>query len=201
MSAPYQNHYGIQLLDDIHNYFPAILYEPEGFRSVNELLQYIRRQTRNRFDLFSAGLAAHNARNGHQPRSTYESQVLPVRTTIRPREPVPLTTVIFNEPQEDVNAMSMRILRELLLPSTQHLPLMQPVVVRPTEQQIATATTVETVGAEGEMCAICQDSIAVGTEARTLNVCDHSFHTGCIDTWFTTNVRCPVCRHDIRDEE
>jgi len=198
MSAPYQNHYGIQLLDDIHNYFPAILYEPEGFRSVTELLQYIRRQTRNRFDLFSAGLAAHNARNGYDSRST---QVVPVRTTIRSREPVPLTTMIFSEPQEDVNAISMRILRELLLPSTHAPALMQPVVVRPTEQQISTSTTLETVVDEGEMCAICQDSIATGTQVRTLNACDHSFHTGCIDTWFTTNVRCPVCRHDIRDEE
>jgi hypothetical protein len=198
MSAPYQNHYGIHLLDDIHNYFPAILYEPESFRSVTELLQYIRQQTRNRFDLFSAGLAAHNEHNGYHPRST---QVVPSRTTIRPREPVPLTTMIFSEPQEDVNTVSMRILRELLLPATQPLPLMQPVVVRPTEQQIATATTVETVVDEGEMCAICQDTIATGTQVRTLNVCDHSFHTGCIDTWFTTNVRCPVCRHDIREEE
>jgi hypothetical protein len=132
------------------------------------------------------------------------------RTGIRPRMDIPPTTVIV-DPQDDLSAMSMRLLRELLLPSTHHAvpiyyntsatnTLMEPVVVRPTAEQIATATTIETVVGEEEMCAICQDSIASGTEARSINACDHTFHTGCIDTWFTTNVRCPVCRHDIREE-
>jgi hypothetical protein len=31
-----------------------------------------------------------------------------------------------------------------------------------------------------------------------MNVCHHTFHKSCIDTWFQENVHCPVCRHDIR---
>ena len=200
---PYDNHYGVQLLDDIHNYFPAILYEPGRFRSVQELLLYVQNQTRSRFDLFSSADAAH-ARNAQH---THTQTALARRQTIRPREE--LATLIVN-PQDDINAVAMRVLRDLLIhpPAEPAIPLyytnminprLEPVVVRPTAEQVAASTTIGVVGDEGEMCAICQDSIAVGTDARTINSCDHSFHTNCIDAWFATNVRCPVCRHDIRD--
>ena len=77
---------------------------------------------------------------------------------------------------------------------------MEPVVVAPTTEQINNASTIETTATSGEICAICQDSIQVGTQVRSLDACDHLFHTGCIDTWFQSNVRCPVCRHDIRED-
>ncbi len=77
---------------------------------------------------------------------------------------------------------------------------LNPVVVRPTEEQITTATTVRTLEtASSENCAICQDSIAAQSEQREINHCHHAFHRGCIDTWFEQNVHCPVCRHDIRE--
>ena len=208
--SSYDNHYGVQLLDDIHNYFPAILYEPERFQSVSHLLQYIRSQTRRRFDLFSNADSSY-ARHLESQRPQPQPQTILTRTSIRPRMEIAPTTVVM-DPHDEFNTMSMRLLRELLLPSIgasvqdTALPIylgtgaMEPVVVRPTPQQIATATTIETVVAEDEMCAICQDRIISGTGARSINACDHTFHTGCIDTWFTTNVRCPVCRHDIREE-
>jgi thymidine kinase len=40
----YETHYDIQLLDDLHNYFPDILYAPQRFTSVVDLLAYIREQ-------------------------------------------------------------------------------------------------------------------------------------------------------------
>jgi len=209
---PYQSHYGIQLLDDIHNYFPAILYEPERFRHVGELLQYIRFQTQNRFDLFSAGQAMHNTAS-RQARATNTSVVntsLNARSMIRPRVEslvAPLTqTILIDESQDNIQGFATQLLREILTTPAYaaQAPMntfLNPVVVRPTAEQIATSTTIETVVGEGEMCTICQDRITSGTEARSINACEHTFHTGCIDTWFTTNVRCPVCRHDIREEE
>jgi hypothetical protein len=75
-----------------------------------------------------------------------------------------------------------------------------PVVVRPTVQQITAATTIQTQSStQGEVCAICQDDIIINCQTRKINHCDHKFHKGCIDTWFAQNVHCPVCRHDIRD--
>jgi hypothetical protein len=73
------------------------------------------------------------------------------------------------------------------------------VIVRPTLAQIDANTTIEIVDAEEDICAICQDGMAVGSEARNLDACDHRFHVGCIDTWFQGNVHCPVCRHDVRE--
>ena len=209
-TPPYQNHYGIQLLDDIHHYFPAVLYEPERFRNVADLLQYIRGRTQDRFNLFSAGQAMHTARRQHVQATNHDANINTyARAMMRSRAEVPLTqTILIDDTQDHIQGIATQLLREMLLPPTHTAhgitggvaPFLNPVVVRPTAAQIATATTVETVVGEEEMCAICQDSIVSGTEARSINACDHTFHTGCIDTWFTTNVRCPVCRHDIREE-
>lgn len=49
-----------------------------------------------------------------------------------------------------------------------------------------------------QICAICQDSIT--THGVQLRNCQHNFHRSCILTWFSTSVRCPVCRNDIREE-
>jgi hypothetical protein len=41
MAWQYETVYNIGLLDDLHNIFPAILYEPEHFQNVQSLLLYI----------------------------------------------------------------------------------------------------------------------------------------------------------------
>jgi hypothetical protein len=58
-TTQYETLYGVGLLDDLHNYFPAILYDSSGFRSVQDLLHYIQTSARNRFDLFSFGQRAY----------------------------------------------------------------------------------------------------------------------------------------------
>lgn len=55
MSSNYETLYGVGLLDDLHNYFPALLYDSSEFASVRDVLRYIQDQARNRFDLFSYG--------------------------------------------------------------------------------------------------------------------------------------------------
>lgn len=72
---------------------------------------------------------------------------------------------------------------------------LDPVIVRPTTEQIRAATQVD-VPVANETCAICQDSVSVATRIRH---CGHCFHANCIGEWFGMNPRCPVCRHDIRD--
>jgi hypothetical protein len=57
--SSYETLYGVGLLDDLHNYFPALLYDTEEFRTVQDVLQYISLQTRRRFDLYSFGLASY----------------------------------------------------------------------------------------------------------------------------------------------
>jgi hypothetical protein len=66
-ASRYERHYDVQLLDDLHNYFPAILYDPLRFNTVRELLQYVQDQMRAHFDLFSAGVTGFRSRAGRQP--------------------------------------------------------------------------------------------------------------------------------------
>lgn len=75
---------------------------------------------------------------------------------------------------------------------------MEPVIVRPTTEQINRATELVTPTTEQD-CAVCQDSITSSQECRKILHCGHSFHKDCIDPWFRQNVACPVCRFDIRD--
>ncbi|KAL3639833.1 hypothetical protein CASFOL_014801 [Castilleja foliolosa] len=43
-------------------------------------------------------------------------------------------------------------------------------------------------------CAICLAEFAAGEEIRVLPQCAHSFHVGCVDTWFKSHSSCPSCR-------
>jgi hypothetical protein len=71
-----------------------------------------------------------------------------------------------------------------------------PVVVRPTAEQITAATSVAGI-LNDDNCAICQE-IMDGPVTR-INHCSHMFHPNCISEWFTRSVFCPNCRHDIRE--
>lgn len=55
MSNEDQIIYGVQLLDDLHNYFPDLLYNNSRFTNVQDVLQYITTNTRRRFDLYNYG--------------------------------------------------------------------------------------------------------------------------------------------------
>jgi len=80
-STQYETLYGVNLLDDLHNYFPAVLYDSSRFRSVQDLLHYIQTSARNRFDLFSFGQRAYL--NSHLPPETTppEAPTTPQRST------------------------------------------------------------------------------------------------------------------------
>lgn len=76
--SDYEHLYGVSLLDDLHNYFPSILYRPHQFGTVQDLLQYISRQTQSQFNLFDRGL-----RRYEQTNRTLRSNPLiqPIRAT------------------------------------------------------------------------------------------------------------------------
>ncbi len=71
----------------------------------------------------------------------------------------------------------------------------EPVVVRPTDEQIENA--LQSIPNSTSNCAICQDSISY--DGVKIRHCGHDFHRSCLSNWFEINVRCPVCRQDIRD--
>ena len=80
---------------------------------------------------------------------------------------------------------------------------MSPVVVRPTSQVIANAT--ETIpfadipSPQYHVCPISHEDFNNNSAVTRIRHCGHYFDPQAIGHWLSTSVRCPVCRHDIRD--
>jgi hypothetical protein len=80
---------------------------------------------------------------------------------------------------------------------------LQDVIVRPTEQQISNATEIiqfnEAISNNNISCPITLDSFVNGENVCRIKHCSHLFKQNALHDWFRRNVRCPVCRYDIRD--
>jgi hypothetical protein len=213
--SQYESVYGVGLLDDLHNYFPELLYNQEAFDS--PVLTYVRRQTRERFDLFSHGerqwraslpvSSAAAAATGSAAAATASGFAAHrrafSRTMATPSPSTPINSTLPTTSNADI--LTTRLLLTLMsIPTGGPLgagenSFLQPVLVRPTAEEIEANTTVgHVVSDEPVSCAICQDVLTPEQEGRKLLGCGHWFHRGCIDTWLTRNVRCPNCRHDVR---
>ena len=242
-STHYEELYGVKLLDDLHNYFPALLYDTVRFQTVRDVLGYITQSTRNRFDLFSFGQrgymqtnlpsqpvenpplprqrAGATARSAvdvsdedipfYQPRSinTYADVARGFGAGTGARNPITASVELFTDDTEMLGSMGLMNLVNLLngldIGRTAPLgiargrnPHMEDVVVNASSEQIEAGSTRAFPEAD-TVCSICQDVIGTNEMGRKLNHCGHTFHIRCIDTWFSRNVNCPICRHDIRE--
>ena len=175
----YEVIYGVTLLDDIHNYFPALLYEQNRFTTLSSIFQYVRLQMNSRFNLMAYGASRH------------------ADNTLFTTSPTP--TVIFGEqpqPSTDVSLLLSLIGLGSLRNPVRDVRLPDPVVVSPTLEQIERAS--EIVTNISGACPICQEQILQNDICRRLNHCNHTYHRTCIDQWFRRSVFCPTCRHDVR---
>lgn len=264
--------YGVQLLDDLHNYFPDLLYNNQRFTTVQSVLQYITSSTRRRFDLFSYGRTQYNNRanvnivnaedetkENDDDEDAEEDEDVPAAAAavpapaaaapVTPAPAVPASARGGSPPAvprqrlnrtyaSALNGSQTQSLYSLLptfdsliyttiptlpavdgveqiesnlnllsaiagfFPNNNQLPrsFLDPVPVFPTPAQVSSATTIRTLEADMEdNCSICQDTMRAGEAIRHITACNHTFHRSCVDTWFVRNVRCPVCRHDIRE--
>jgi len=187
----YTRVYEIPLLDDIHNYFPDILYNSTRFLTVQDLLQYVQQQTRARFNLFDYG------------QRQYARAAQPPQPPISVRPPVTRradeVNVEFTTPDRLVSLLaSMRTPRIV-----RQAPLFEDVIVHASEDAIERASTYTTLEEDLDAnCTVCQETMRQGELVRTLTVCTHQFHKSCIDNWLLReSVVCPTCRHDIREPE
>jgi hypothetical protein len=278
----YERVYDVGLLDDLHNFFPALLYQPTRFDTVRDVLEYIIQQTQDHFNLFNRGFrnyrdttqptvrrtpaggatvtgvnetvhitpittravgTAPRGTDGNAGRATTTTTaagpqaaqtqpvVIPNATTTNLNVGIgaldPNDTQIIQGVQGLLNLMGGGLLNGGLLNGggamfnggglvdlglfngllnvggAEGFPQnLTPVVVAPTTDQITAATDVRmaTTADETQVCSVCQESIVDGQALRILRHCHHTFHRNCIDPWFRTSVRCPVCRHDIRED-
>jgi hypothetical protein len=195
--------YGIALFDALHTYLPALLYDSRRFTTVQSVLGYIRGQARQHLDLFSreqrnfvrGPATAANRPAGHGSPAAAESVVDALLRGLFSQQPITVP-IEFTVPAG--TAANATIFDLLNAPG-----FMNPVPVRATQEQIDTGSEllVAAGSEEGQICSICQDALRSAGDAqlRRLRHCRHTFHRACIDTWFTSHVQCPECRHDIRE--
>lgn len=255
--------YPSDLLNEVHRYFPALLYDTGRFNDVPDVFDYVRNQMRQNFDLFTnarheflrtEGLSTPTRRvqqqqqpptpryvhqqyearrvrmqnnqqqQQQQPPSQYVGgpNTSPLRNAMPLSENLPqtypedsdenayldgaLTPLITNWLSSllntNMNTNPSVIYTTIPIPGWGGQPgnLFEPVAVRPSARALERGTTISVLEADAEgVCAVCQDSMNTGTTVRKINYCSHQFHRTCIDTWFQSHVRCPTCRHDIRD--
>jgi hypothetical protein len=79
------------------------------------------------------------------------------------------------------------------------------VEVRPTEEQIMNASDIlaydPSMNIINHSCPISLEDFRPGTNICRIRYCGHCFTEPAFRIWFNMNVRCPVCRYDIRDDE
>jgi hypothetical protein len=77
------------------------------------------------------------------------------------------------------------------------------VIIRPSEEQIENASRLiryETIqNPLSDSCPISLERFENNEIVRQIIPCGHIFCEDSFDEWFESNVRCPVCRYDIRE--
>ena len=113
----YEHVYGVVLLDDLHNYFPALLYEQNRFHSVSSVFHYVRAQMNRRFNLYQYGASL------YAPPSTLPQQqeqrlprvIIPPSPLTQTRMPEPPTPTPAPTVIREVDPLSSVLSAQMLL--------------------------------------------------------------------------------------
>ena len=204
MSEPYNRVYDVGLLDDLHNYFPALLYQHEMFTNIQDVLVYIRERTIRRFNLFDLASRQYHAANPTLNTRVQQPTAVPhLRTTTEYSSLFPILRSLSSLPVNPLLPSTPRLIprsRRRINPFT-GIGTYDDVIVHASQDIINEASTQQTLAQDLDtICTICQDNMRQGELIRKLNVCHHEFHSTCIDNWLLIDsVICPTCRHDIRE--
>jgi len=208
-TSPYPNSL---LLTELHTNFPALLYDANRFTNTQSVLRYIQTQMRAQYDIYSSWQNYYMEQQRRQDGDRYERDR---QERNRRLYRAPTTTWASPTPRPNMSDLSYLAAQTLLsdpvtqlmmqgLPATTGFRVsadfMEPVRVTPSITDLSNASVVFTTDTGlGMSCAVCQDEMAAGSEVRRITRCNHTFHKACIDVWFRNDVRCPICRHDVRD--
>jgi len=107
----------------------------------------------------------------------------------------------FTRPAQRYRYTPSTLLSYVLSPNRHRV--FEDVIVRPSEQQITNATQIIDYSSENEYnnmnCPITLDEFTEGEQICRIRHCGHIFKEQALRNWFQRNVRCPVCRYDIRN--
>jgi hypothetical protein len=196
----------------------------EMYNTILQHIEFLYSQLVNAPQQYNPNNQNHNQRpsnlfyfNGHYYTIDHTNPVdVNGATPLEPQTPVPVPAPTHRSdfpPQPRHHTLSLRTpivqtsQRTLSTPMASIGRLMgnfnDPVNVVATPRQISRATThrlyedIETP--TNDRCPICLEVFQANSEVTQINNCRHIFNRAELATWFETNVRCPVCRFDIRD--
>jgi hypothetical protein len=98
---------------------------------------------------------------------------------------------------------NMPVPPQWLVGGMNHLDPLTPVIVRPTEDEINISTEEVIFGIMSNpvnaVCPITRERFGESDRVMQIVYCGHNFNPPSLRHWFHTNVKCPLCRYDIRD--
>lgn len=193
--------YNVQLFDDLHNYLPALLYNPEQFNTVRECLEYIQERARSNFNLYDRNQRNHTGISSIEERYNRRERIIQQSANLQESNEQLLENLLNDFINNPVNALPQQQQPNImtLITSLISTPL-EPIIQNngiPSVEQINHATQCISTTVSSEICTVCHESLA-NSEVRRINHCSHMFHQRCINRWFQQSSKCPVCRHDIQ---
>ena len=112
-------------------------------------------------------------------------------------------TPAFTPSQNILDTITLWALFPNGIGTNNNLENLSPVVVRPTDAQIREATENmnfrDVIDPVNRTCPISQDEFQDDDDVTVIRHCGHIFRQEDFQTWFRSNVRCPLCRYDIRE--
>lgn len=194
----YEHVYGVGLLDDLHNYFPALLYEQNRFHSVSSVFHYVRAQMNRRFNLYQYGASLHQPVAEPirvsipptplaQPRVPEPPTPTPAPTVIREVDPLGFAT---RDPLSSVLSAQMLLgLLDLAVRGEETIEVAQPPLTRRILQPRRTNLgRFDGIGFSPVVVRPTAESIARGTEELLgSQVPEHTICTICQDTITSSN--------------
>lgn len=203
--------YPLPILNELHEMYPLLLYQPSLFETSNDVVQYILEQSihRTHRQELSRFQTQEEERERQQQlqesitrvRSSQEQQVQEPQEAAPPRNNQPSSQAPSNGVTVPISPNSLEQLLTVIFEDALINPQPRyPQSMRaPTLEQLVRTTTIRTLTENQDgVCAICHEGMNAGHYVRNINHCNHMFHQFCIDRWFSTHSTCPTCRHDVR---
>ena len=158
------------------------------FRKMNYICELLESQTMNRIQNPIL----------QSPHVHHHSQSVPTTqpaTTTLPNNIEETVEFSFVTPEIPIPSIGQNFLSNLLNSRGRY-----PVATGVTLNEIRTNTELHAINNESdseETCSICRGDYSDNNIVRMINVCDHQFHSSCLDNWLSRNRTCPLCRANV----
>jgi hypothetical protein len=178
------------MLNEINDNILSIIHLPTPTRQQEQPTRQARTNTNNSNSNSRLRPNLNSAFENVRPRVVYD-----YRTPISPIE--------YTNSNSNSNSNSNRTNLGSQMSNLLSSFLNTSVTIRPTAEQLEASSRLvrygDIVSPLSESCPISMDRFNIDDLVRQIHHCGHLFGPSQFDEWFQSNVRCPVCRFDVRN--